>query len=142
MFEEADKYIVKRMEDKWALLNYGITVLYENVETGNEVEQGEAHLELSIIDGITNRMNLGNTNRLHRYEGFININIYVEKGKGTRYAKELADAVSGIFRDQLFNGVLCRSPSLARLGNVGGWFQYTVSIPFQFDEQFTSTLDT
>ncbi len=141
MFEEVDKYTTKRMEHKWPLLNNNVKVLYENVETGNEVEEGEAHLEFSIIDGASTRMNLGNSNRLHRYQGFININVYVGKGTGTRYAKKLCDDAAGIFRDQTFNGVLCRSPSISNLGNVGGWYQYNITVEFQFDEQFTSALE-
>ena len=145
MFEEVDQAVTKRMDYEWNLLHPTIPILYENIEVaegdGLGYEDGEAHIDLEILDGESDRIDLGNVTRSHRYPGFININIYGVKGEGVRDIKELADSAASIFRDQQFNGVSCWSASITKIGPSGGYFQYNVSIPFYADFRYTHTLD-
>ena len=133
MFAEIASISEQRMSTQWNLIHSDIRVIYDN--TGEKAQTGETYLKFEILDNETDRKSIGITNRLYREFGFLNINVFVEKGTGTRYARGLADDVATIFRDVYVSGIWYRSPFIKRIGesNQGEFFQYNVSVPFQAD---------
>ena len=88
-----------------------------------------------VIPATAERSTLGIKN--HRFTGFININIFVSKGTGTNRARTLADLASAIFRDTEFSGIVCRSPNITTIGDVEGFYQINVSVPYWRDYIYT-----
>lgn len=119
--------------------NWGSTtdISWDNVEY--EPSEDSSWVEFTILDGESNQVSLGDS-PLHRNVGVININIYAPLDTGTGSARALADQAATIFRSVQFSNILCRSPSITRIGNVkresGSWYQYNVTVPFQKDETF------
>lgn len=96
--------------------------------------QGTPYVRLSIKPGTSERITIGT--REHRVVGLILVQIFVPTGSGTNAARVLADEAAEIFRDQEFDGVLCRSPSIQNVGQSGDWAQFNVSVPYKRDEVF------
>ena len=73
------------------------------------------------------------TTPCHRFIGIIHVLIMVPVGTGTNVARGYADDVAGIFRNADFDDIQCRSPRIARVGDVGEFFQYSVLVNFWHD---------
>ncbi len=136
MYEEIAEAVETRMNTEWTTLHPTINVFFDS--TNQQTDNEDSFVDFTILFGEARRMNIGISYRNHRCEGIININIYVKKGEGTRTALSYADDIAGIFRDKLFSGILCKSPSIKRLGEELQWFVYNVSVPFQADFAYTS----
>lgn len=94
---------------------------------------GTAWVRFRILDGFGQQMSTGAV-PLHRNSGIIDIAIFVPQGTGTDVAKGHADFAAAIFRGWSSGGVTCRSPYIMRGGDVSGWHQINVTVPFFRDE--------
>lgn len=96
--------------------------------------QGTPYVRLSIKSGDSERITIGA--REHRNVGLIIAQVFTPFGAGSNAGLVLADEIAAIYRDQEFDGVLCRSASISVVGPTTDWFQINVSIPFKRDEVF------
>jgi len=69
----------------------------------------------------------------HRIIGIIHILIMVPVGTGTNIARGYADTAAGIFRNADFDDIHCRSPRIARVGDIGEHYQISTLIDFWSD---------
>jgi hypothetical protein len=70
----------------------------------------------------------------YRHMGIIQVDVLARQGNGTKAALALADKVGAIFREQMIDGVLCRTPAIAKPAGDAGYYRVTVSIEYQRDE--------
>lgn len=72
--------------------------------------------------------------RVYRRIAHVLIQIFTEKGKGTKEADTLAQAAIAIFEGKKING-LCFNDGLAReIGSDGEWYTVVVDVTFDYDE--------
>ena len=128
-FEAARKNIEQRWADNWLYSAY----VFDNRPAP---EGEEVWVRLTILDGDTEQASIGGPTSLYRHFGIIAVQVFVKEQTGTAKARQLADTVASIFRGQKFNGILCRSPAVQRVGVIEGWFQINVNVPFQWDGSF------
>lgn len=96
---------------------------------------GTPWVRLSVIDGAGQQASVGAPQAvLERHAGVIVVQVFTPSGEGEGRARWLADQAAAVFRRQSFSGVSCRTPSFARLGESGGWFQVNVSIPYWYEQ--------
>jgi len=96
--------------------------------------QGTPYVRLTIKSGDSERLTIGA--REHRNVGLIIAQVFTPIGTGSNGGLVFADEIAAIYRDQEFDGVLCRSPYITEVGPTTDWFQINVSIPFKRDEVF------
>lgn len=70
----------------------------------------------------------------HRTIGLIHILIMTPVGTGTQTARGYADTLDGIFRNANFSDIICKSPKLVRVGDVGEHYQYSHITSFWIDK--------
>lgn len=114
-------------------------VKYENVEFSEPVNQPWAALFINPGEGFQASLN---PNPTHRIPGVIVVQIFTPKDKGTAQAKKLADKAAGIFRRQVFTDptagkIVCKTPTLRPAGEVQGWYQLNVIIPYYRDVTYS-----
>lgn len=138
MFADLSAIVEPMFKTAWEALHPTIPIVWDGSD--KYFKNGKTHVDFAILPATSDRADLGDSHRLHRLTGFINVNIYVKKGTGTREAQEYSDNAADIFRDRTTGGVLFRSPVPDRIGESGGFFQYNVSVPFQFDKAYTDPI--
>ena len=68
-----------------------------------------------------------------RYNGIINVQIFVPIKSGTSIAREYADTVCAIFDSQKFDSVYCDVASVTIVGADAKWYQINVDTPYWRD---------
>ncbi len=126
--EDMRAAIEGRLSDNWSTT----AIAYDNVPYTPVA--GTPYIRLTIHEVDSRQISMSGSTNCHRVTGIINIMIFVATGTGTKTAKQYADTISGIFRNADFSDILCRSPRVIRVGDIGEWFQYTVLIDFQYDK--------
>ena len=96
---------------------------------------GTAWVRFTIINSDANNASLG-SNILIRDTGFLDIGIFVPVGTGTNTARGYVDTIAAIFRNWSSGGITCKAPVIKRVGELNGWFQYNVTVPFDRDTTF------
>jgi len=95
---------------------------------------GTTFVELMVKPTDADQISLGN-NPLHRHLGLISIAIKGAIGSGTGAYLVLADRAAKIFRNAaVFSNILCRTPKIEVVGEIDGWYQISVIVPYQRDE--------
>ena len=129
-YEDANAAIEARFNTEWA---DAAPVKWDNVEF--EPTSGTSFVELQIHVAVAIQASIEVT-PLHRAFGIISTNIYIPLNIGTKTADDHADTIAAIFRAATFSNVICRSPRIARLGEVDGWFIINVSVDFHYDKTY------
>ena len=78
---------------------------------------------------------IGSPSRCDRYAGVMIVQIFVAQKTGTGIPRGYADSISNIWKG--FEGepdVQFLTPSISIIGDLQGWFQINVNIPFSNDE--------
>jgi len=78
---------------------------------------------------------------LHRYIGDIVIDVFMPENMGTASPRTYADAIEAIFRRAQFSAgnsgtITCKTPAITDVDAADGWFQMSVTIPYQRDRIF------
>lgn len=113
-------------------LTYSIDGQNETEEDGFGPE--DEFVRLVIKSGDSFQRTLGNVSRRFRTPGVAFAQIHVPFGRGDKRGRQLADIVKAAFQGVTVSGVVFKMPSLREGGRQGSWLQFTVSIPFEFDE--------
>lgn len=128
----ARRDIEKRIANNWATT----PLAFDNAPYSPH--DGEPWVRCQIFEEDVRRLNIGNPG-YHRVVGLIVLSIYVPVSTGTQLARTYADALAELFRDQQFNGILCREVVPATIGEVtvrgseSGWYQYDINVRFQWE---------
>jgi len=115
-------------------------VKYDNVPF---TVPSSAWVGLEVWDGASAKASLGVT-ALRRTSGTVFVNIYTPLNAGSKPARDYADSVTAIFRDQRVSGITFEEPDVKRLGEMvvsstgtvnstTQWYQMVVAIPFFYD---------
>ncbi len=123
----ARRDIEGRIDSNWALTR----VAYENVRFP-VARSDESWVNCQIFEESAERLNIGNPG-CHRVRGLIVLSVYVPKGSGTNTARDYADQLAIIFRDQQFGGITCQEAIPRNQGEYQNWYQFDVSIRFFWD---------
>ncbi len=129
-YEAERQAIESRFETQWASAT---SIDFDNVDF--VPTPGTSFVRLTILDGDSRQVSLGDS-PLYRSIGVIIISIFTPLDIGSATGRTLADNAAAIFRGWQSSGIVCRSPSIQRVGKTNGWFQYNVNVPFYRDESF------
>ena len=122
---EAERTIIEnRLETLWL----DTPVSYDNI-TFNE-PNNKAWIRLNILNGATEYRAL---QYKKRYNGIINVQIFVPVKSGTAIARKYADAVCSIFDSTFFDTVYCDVASVTIVGADAKWYQINVDTPYWRD---------
>ena len=74
----------------------------------------------------------------NRYPGVIRVDIYIPEDTGTAVARQHADTIRAIFKDQKFSAgssgvITTRAPRYETLGVENGWYHGRVTTPYYRD---------
>lgn len=127
-FEQARNYIATKMDAEYATT----VVAYDNHEF-TPPNDGSSWVRLTVVEGESNIAGLGDSQRLFRNVGVIICQIFVQDGKGSKAALDIADILETIWGGASFNGITCRASSVTRVGADNGWYQVNVSTPYFWD---------
>ncbi len=90
---------------------------------------------LTIIDGLTQQMDIGAPIKTFRTVGLIIVQIFAPLDAGSIGVLTQADTIATLFRNWAGTDVLCRAATVNTIGNDNsGWYQVNVEIPFHVDE--------
>ena len=100
-------------------------------------------VSIECWDGVSGKKSLGTGPQLRRSTGTAFVNIYTPLNKGSKAARDLADAVQVIFRDKQVSGITFEEADVRRIGeqyfSINGvqsttqWYQMVVAIPYFHD---------
>lgn len=87
-------------------------------------------IRLNILNGSTEYRAMP---LLKRYNGIINVQIFVPIKTGTSIARDYADKISDIFDSVTFDNVVCDVASVTEVGADAKWYQINVDTPYWRD---------
>ena len=87
-------------------------------------------IRLNILNGATEYRAL---QYKKRYNGIINVQIFVPIKTGTSIARQYADSVCSIFDSTIFDTVVCDVASVTIVGADAKWYQINVDTPYWRD---------
>lgn len=124
------------IEERLAANYSAVPIKYENLSFVPPTNT--SWIALTILTGSAFQASLGtgNSSRLTRFSGIIQIDIYTPEGVGTKSAKDIADVISAIYDNVQFSSgssgtITCRVPDYKTLGIVDGWYHAVVSVAYQ-----------
>lgn len=134
-FADERSAIENRLSTNWT----STPVQYDNVPFTKPDDN--TYVRLNILTGDSTQIDMAPT-PTHRSVGVIVMQVFVPVNSGTNTARSHADSLAAIFRNVSFSvgdsgSILCRSPSITRVGEVDGLFQLNVSVPYQRDVVYT-----
>lgn len=102
-----------------------------DVVHGNQSYDGtnEEWMRVSLKHVKSERVTLGN-NPLYRYWGICAVQIFVRPDTGEGRAREIADLVTPLLRDQNVQGVQFFVPEVVPVGEENSWYQVNVLTKF------------
>jgi len=87
-------------------------------------------VRLNILNGATEYRAI---NYKKRYNGIINIQIFVPVKTGSALARQYADKFCSIFDSVIFETVVCDTSSVTIVGSGAKWYQINVDTPYWRD---------
>ena len=123
-FADERTEIENRLESLWL----GTPIDYDNI-TFNQ-PNNSSWIRLNILNGATEYRAL---QYKKRYNGIINVQIFVPVKTGTSIARDYADTVCSIFDSQVFDSVSCDVASVTIVGADAKWYQINVDTPYWRD---------
>ena len=90
----------------------------------------DSWVRLNIMNGSTEYRAI---NYKKRYNGIINIQIFVPLKTGTSVARDYADTMAEIFDSKLFDSIVCDVASVTEVGADAKWYQINVDTPYWRD---------
>ena len=116
--------IEDRLENFWMFT----PIDYENISFNQP--NNTPWVRLNILNGATEYRAL---QYKKRYNGIINVQIFVPIKSGTSIARQYADSVCSIFDSTTFETVVCDVASVTIVGADAKWYQINVDTPYWRD---------
>jgi hypothetical protein len=85
-----------------------------------------------VFPGTSETAAIGTTK--YRNLGVVIVELFVPMGETDEDLIDKADDVVGFFRGATLSGVVLRTPSIQRVGEDGGFYQFTVTTPYHYDD--------
>ncbi len=123
-FADERTEIENRLESLWL----GTPIDYDNIAFNQP--NNSSWIRLNILNGVTEYRAL---QYKKRYNGIINVQIFVPVKTGTSIARDYADTVCSIFDSQVFDSVSCDVASVTIVGADAKWYQINVDTPYWRD---------
>ena len=123
-FADERTEIENRLESLWL----GTPIDYDNISFNQP--NNSSWIRLNILNGATEYRAL---QYKKRYNGIINVQIFVPVKTGTSIARDYADTVCSIFDSQVFDSVSCDVASVTIVGADAKWYQINVDTPYWRD---------
>ena len=123
-FADERAEIENRLESLWL----GTPIDYDNISFNQP--NNSSWIRLNILNGATEYRAL---QYKKRYNGIINVQIFVPVKTGTSIARDYADTVCSIFDSQVFDSVSCDVASVTIVGADAKWYQINVDTPYWRD---------
>ena len=130
-FATTRRDIEGRLNSNWATTR----IAFENVEFATP-RTDEAWVRLNIFEENSERVSIGNPG-CHRTSGLIVVSVFTPKNTGTQVARDYADTIAEIFRDQQFNGITCYETEPRNRGDFQSWYQYDLNVRFSWDGTYS-----
>jgi len=122
---DIDTAIINKFASEYVLSD----IQYENVPF--DLNRAAEFVRLSIVKGDSDQASMGGTSgNFFKQDGVIFVQVFTPLGLGTSPANTLAESISGIWRNQQFNNIVCGAPDINHIGEVEGWFQINVACDF------------
>lgn len=122
---DIDTSIINRFAENYNLSD----VQHENVPF--DLNREAEFVRLSVVKGDSKQVSMGGASgNYFRQQGIIYVQVYTPVGLGTSLANTIAESVSGVWRNQQFDNIVCGAPDINHIGEVDGWFQLNVSCDF------------
>ncbi len=119
--------VEKRFNDNWT----STPIQWENVHF--EPQDGQAFIAPVIVPTSGDQVSLG-TVALNRWDGFVDVSIFVPRGIGAKLANDLSNEVIKLFYHYTDSGVSFFTGYSKPTGATEIWFRVNVTVPYQFDE--------
>lgn len=108
----------------------GTYLVFENQSQPNTVADW---IRTNILNSDSQQISLG-SNPWFRYKGLVIFQIFTKPNIGSGRATQLADTITGLFRNTKIGAITFRPPRVDKIGEDGGWYQVNVSVPFFREE--------
>ena len=134
-FNEFRSFVEGKMETDWTVTPIEFQNVSESAALIAAKDAKTPWIRLTIVNGDGSQITIGSPSKCDRYAGNIIVQIFTGQKIGTKTGLVLADSVSVIWNG--FTGeadVEIRTPSMNVIGELQGWFQINVTIPFLNDE--------
>ncbi len=113
--------IESRLSANWSTT----PIAWENVDF--EPPDNSSWIRATILNGETIYDRFSSKKR---HLGIISIQIFSPLNQGASTARSYADTIKSIFDGQEFGGVSCQASSIVNVGNLNGWYQLNLNVPF------------
>ena len=123
-FADERTEIENRLQDNWI----DTPVAWDNI-TFNQ-PNNSSWIRLNILNGSTEYRAI---NYAKRYNGIINVQIFVPIKTGSSFARDYADTIVSLFESQTFDSVVCDVSSVTIVGSDAKWYQINVDTPYWRD---------
>lgn len=108
-------------------------IVFENMTKPNSSVNW---MRVNILNSDSKQISLGN-NPYYRYKGLLIFQIFTKPNTGSGKCNQIADTITTLFRSTSLGSITFKTPMKDVIGEVDGWFQVNVSVPF-FREEFSS----
>lgn len=133
-------YIIQRLDTNWNKVQ--TPVVYDNEQYVPAENSNFMYFSVNFVDATQAslyNLNGSTEDRLFRYTGVIEANIFTSLNEGPGEGFTLADTLSNIYRGRTFNNVTCFTPRVMsgrqqKFGE-GKWWSTPVFIGFQYDQR-------
>lgn len=134
-FEEFRSFIEGRMQTEWTQTPIEFENVSESTALITAKDAKSPWVRVTIREGNGQLMTIGSDSRRDRYAGNIIIQIFIAQKIGTKTARDLADDIVSLWRGYTAQPcVQIWTPFITTVGDLNGWFQINVNIPFLNDE--------
>ena len=123
-FENERTEIENRLQANWI----DTPVSWENITFSEP--NNSAWIRLNILNGATEYRAI---NYKKRYNGIINVQIFVPIKTGTTVARQYSDIICSLFDSVIFDTVVCDTSSVTIVGSDAKWYQINVDTPYWRD---------
>lgn len=131
-FQDIRQAIESRLRANWT----ATAIAWDN--SAYDPDSKTAFIRLLIDEVDSRQITLGTSTPCHRITGLIHIMVLVPVNTGTNTARGYLDSLAAIFRNADFSDVKCQSPRIRRIGDIGEHYQYSLLIPFYFDDSLAN----
>ena len=115
------------LQDNWTQT----PIQWENVHF--EPIEGQSFIAPVIVPTSGIQISLGGV-ALNRWEGFIDISVFIPMNQGSKTGNDLADALIKLFYHYTEQGVSFYTGYAKPTGSTESWWKINVTIPYYFDE--------
>lgn len=105
-------------------------IKWDNVEGTTGEIKGQAWIRITINSGASIIASVADAPEV-RHTGLIDVQVFVEEGRGTRPAYVIADEIAQLMQFYRTGHFETEAASLTRVGHTSGWFSLLVSVPYR-----------